>query len=495
MVTNKKQSFLREFLSNDKQYPVLYAIAAGLYPVLFYFTNNYTLINTWTHLAYFAIVFLTIPVIVFLIAHRLSKLPVFSKWQKYVLPFLNVFVFLFLLKVCLYAGIQKKISLGIIIIAGLFALFLYKHIKKIVVIQYILVLIGLYTLIPTVIKQLNYSEEWLKQPDDIEQVVFKKTPNVYLIQPDGYVNFSELKKNPYNIDYSEFESYLNENGFKYYLNFRNNYASTLSSNSATFTMKHHHYNKGTSFSEGVNARNVIVSKNAVLDIFKRNNYKTHLISELPYLLLNRPEMGYDVCNFNYNDIAYVGTGLGERQDILGLLKESIEIEIDRPKFFFIEIFNPGHIHGRKSDSEGIEKERILWGESLDRANDILYKTIDIIKEKDPNALIVLMADHGGFVGMEYTNQIYTKTQDRDIIYSIFSSMLAIHWPDGSAPEFDSSFKTAVNVFRILFAYLGEEERYLSNLQENGSYVVINKDAPKGIYQYIDEEGNITFKRK
>jgi hypothetical protein len=334
----------------------------------------------------------------------------------------------------------------------------------------------------------------MKQPDNIEHVIFKKKPNVYLIQPDGYANISELKGKNYNIENTEFESFLEDESFKYYYNFRSNYASTLSSNSATFTMKHHHYNKGTSFSEAVNARNVLISKNAVLDIFKNNNYRTHFITELPYLLLNRPKMGYDVCNISYDNVAYIGTGLGERQDILEPLKENVKRDVDKPKFFFIEIFNPGHIHGRKSQSEGIEGERKLWGESLSRSNEMLIKIISIIKEDDPNALIVIMSDHGGFVGMEYTNQIYTKTEDRDIIYSIFSSILAIHWPNGEAPEYDSSFKTTVNVFRILFSYLSEDESYLSHLQEDGSYVVIKKEAPKGIYKYIDDEGGITFEK-
>jgi len=40
MAAKKEQNFLGKFLSNNKQYPVVAAIAAGLYPVLFYFTNN-----------------------------------------------------------------------------------------------------------------------------------------------------------------------------------------------------------------------------------------------------------------------------------------------------------------------------------------------------------------------------------------------------------------------------------------------------------------------
>ncbi len=44
---------------------------------------------------------------------------------------------------------------------------------------------------------------------------------------------------------------------------------------------------------------------------------------MPYLMLNRPDFGYDVSNFNYKDVSYIGTGLGERQDILTPLNEYV----------------------------------------------------------------------------------------------------------------------------------------------------------------------------
>ncbi|MCW9036287.1 MULTISPECIES: hypothetical protein [Altibacter] len=494
MATRKKQNFLQKFLSDTREYPALAAVAAGLYPVFFYFTNNYTLINTWGHVGYFTLFFLVVPVIGFWLIHKLSKRFVPIRWQKYILPFLNVFVFLFLLKVCLYAGLQKKMTLGILVIAALFSYFLYKHLKKVIVLQLLLALIATFTLIPTIISQLNYSKEWMEQPDAIEQAIFTKRPNVYLIQPDGYANFSEIDRGYYNLDNSKFETYLLSNGFKNYPNFRSNYPSTLSSNSATFVMKHHYFNRGVSFSEAVNARNVIISNNAVLNIFKQNGYKTHFLAEMPYLLLNRPEIGYDYANFSYKDISYIGTGLGVRQDILEPLTETLQMDPEKPKFFFIEIFNPGHIHGRKADSKGVEGERMLWEESLKNANGMLTKTIDIILDKDPEALVVIMADHGGFVGMEYTNQIYTKTQDRDLIYSIFTSQLSIHWPNNDAPEFDTEIRTPVNLFRYLFSYLADNNTYLNHLQEDESFVIINEGAPKGVYSYIDSEGNIVFKK-
>ncbi len=44
-MVDKKKQLIRDFISNQKQYPIVYAIAAGLYPILFYFSNNFTLVS------------------------------------------------------------------------------------------------------------------------------------------------------------------------------------------------------------------------------------------------------------------------------------------------------------------------------------------------------------------------------------------------------------------------------------------------------------------
>jgi len=425
----------------------------------------------------------------------LSRLKTFEKVRKYLLPFLNIFVFLFLLKVCLYAGLQKKLIVLIFVVSGVFAFFLYKYLRKIIILQLLLAVIGLFSVIPKVYGQLNYSSEWMKQPDDIENAVFVKKPNVYVIQPDGFVNFSELKKGYYNYDISEFENFLLDNNFVNYSDFRSNYASTLASNSATFMMKHHYYNRGTSFSEAINARNVLISSNPTLDLFKKNGYITHFLAQKPYLLLNRPKMGYHKSNLSLDDVGYIGTGLGPQRDMMPHLKQFMEEDTDKPKFFFMEIFNPGHIHNQSTNSLGVEEERKKWLEGLDYACEQLVDFITQIKENDPNALIIIVADHGGFVGMEYSKQIYYKTQDRDKIYSIFSSQLSIHWPEGDSEGYDSSISTSINLFRVLFSYLAEDRTYLDHLQEDGSYVILNKDAPQGIYQYLDDDGKVVFNKR
>lgn len=472
---------------------VIAALAAGLYPIIFYYTNNYSLINSWKHLGFFIAFFLLVPVVSFVVATRLFQIDKLQKWAKYVLSFLNVATFLMFIQLCLYAKMQWHFTVIIIMIAGVFAFFFHYLLKRLITLQFILLGVGLFWLIPTIRTQLNYSSEWMQQPDDIEQVTFKKRPNIYYIQPDGYVNFSEINRGYFNIDNSAFKSFLEENAFTNYPDIRSNYTSTLVSNSASFAMKHHYYNNGFNFTEIANAREIIISKNPVLDIFKSNNYKTHFVAEMPYLLDNFPDMGYDACNFDYNDVSYIAEGYPEK-DVLIPMKKFLEIDTLQSKFFFIEIFKPGHVSSNATETLGAEKERALYISNLKIANGKLVNLINLIKEKDPNGLILLMADHGGFAGYDNMLDIRIKTDDRDKLFAGFSTQLSIKWPDNNPPQFDTKFKTGVNVFRILFSYLSEDEKYLEHLQDDGSYTIIDTGAPKGVYKVINENDEVSFEK-
>ncbi len=487
-----KESFIQRFLKDSKPYPILAGLLAGLYPIFFYATNNYTLVNTIGHVIYFISVFLLVPMIGIAIAYWLGKKIKVGNFLKYIIPFSGTFSFLFLIQIALFGEIKLGVSILVFVVAGIIAYFLWKHYKKIMAFQGVLAIMGLITFIPKPFESYNYDSSWQTSPDDIKEATFVTKPNVYFIQPDGYVNFSEIYGGYYKSDDHSFQEYLAKEAFSFYPNFRSNYASTLTSNSATFMMKHHYYDQGLSL-ETFNARNIIVSDNTVLNVFKHNGYKTHLLTELPYLLQNRPEIGYDYCNFTFDAIEYLGKGLGERVDLIEPLRMNLEEEVNTPKFFFIEIFNPGHINN-SLNSQGAIKERELWLEGVRVANLRLRETIDIIKEKDPKALIIVMADHGGFVGLENTSQMHTKTQERDILYSIFSSNLAIHWPD-EQKHHEKDFKSAVNIFRVLFSYLSADKKYLEHTEDNASYIVIRKGAPKGVYQCIDDAGEITFIKK
>lgn len=494
MEPKRKTNGSSDYLNNLAKNPLFIALGVGLYPLVFYYSRNFGMINSWEQFGYFLFLFLLLPLIFFSLLKWISTKPFASKWGKYALPFFSIFLFLFFLKIILYADIQKKIILGILIISAVSSYFLYKHFQRWIAIQLVLAVIGFIGLVPLIVKYLNYSSAWTQQPDDIESVIFQKTPNIYYMQPDGYVNFSELEKGFYNLDNSVFESYLVENKFKNYPDFRSNYLTTLTSNSATFMMKHHYYNNGKDYSEMLNARKNIISENAVLSVFKNNGYKTHFITEHPYLMVNRPKIGFSYTNFTYHDIPYITTGFNVEREIYPDLERAIASKSEEGNFFFIEFFEPSHVSSTKSASKGKSIERERWLEKREVANTKIIKMVDLIVEKDPDALIMIMADHGGFVGLDYTEEISKQTSDRDVIYSAFGSMLSIRWPNAEVPIMDSNLKSCVNVFRVLFSYLSNDQKYLEHLQEDRSYVILKEDAPKGIYEYIDENGHITSKK-
>ena len=478
------------FFDKATSNPFILGLLAGLYPMVFYYSRNFQMNNSWEQLLFFIGLFLILPIAIFVILKVLSKYSFTLKFKKYLFPFFSVFLFLFFLKLILYSGLQKKMIVGIFVVSAVATYFLHRYLKKWLIIQTVLAAIGLFSLLPILFKNFTYTPEWTGQPDNISEVTFNPRPNIYYIQPDGYVNFSTLKSGDYKVDNSKFESYLEQNNFTNYPDFRSNYISTLTSNSATFMMKHHYYNFGDDLDEMLGARKAIITQNPVLSAFKNNNYKTHFITEKPYLVVNRPKPGYDFINFEYSSIPYISTGLNMHKDVYPDLEKAMDTKSKEGNFFFIEIFDPSHIVSLKSASKGKMEEREKWLDKLTIANQKLEQMIDLIIERDPQALIMIMADHGGFVGLDYTLEVYSKTEDPDIINSAFGSMLSIRWPDNEEPPEAKQLKSSVNVFRILFSYLGSNQKYLEHLQEDKSYIILKSGADPGVYEYVDNEGNI-----
>ncbi|MBZ0328394.1 MAG: hypothetical protein K8F54_12360 [Altibacter sp.] len=366
---------------------------------------------------------------------------------------------------------------------------------KIVLLQLFLAIITMPLLVETILIRSSYSNSWTTQNDTIEEVLFQKKPNVYFIEPDGYSNFSELKKPTYDIDISSFENFLQKRGFSNYPEFRSNYTSTLASNASFFSMKHHYFNNDLKSDEVQNARDIIMYDNPVLRIFKNNGYKNYFVSDSPYLLANRPKTLFDETNFKFWDLSYIDNGIRKnRKDVVSSFKEVFNKQDSEPRFFFIQFIKPWHISGKEGGSKGVDRERELWTERLFEANKILRQIIDEILAKDPQGLIVIMADHGGYVGYNYSDESRTKTSDPNLITTIFSSNLSIHWPDGIAPSFENELDSSVNIFRILFSYLSNNEAYLLHMEDDSSYILLRKGTEEGIYSYIDDSGNLVFKK-
>uniref|UniRef100_UPI00404A6DA7 hypothetical protein n=1 Tax=Gelidibacter sp. TaxID=2018083 RepID=UPI00404A6DA7 len=69
------------FFTNTKDYPILTGFICGLYPLLFYYSNNYFAINSLEHLGFFSLVFIGLPIVIFTVSYYIFGLN--SKFIKY----------------------------------------------------------------------------------------------------------------------------------------------------------------------------------------------------------------------------------------------------------------------------------------------------------------------------------------------------------------------------------------------------------------------------
>ena len=492
---------ISEFLKNDKDSPFLAGFISGFYPFLFYTSNNFSSVNSIKHFLLFSVLFLIVPTVVFgAIFYLFKKNKFLSQFKTH---FLFIFIILNTISLLYYVsflGTQLSLKktilatfLAIACVFGVIALSLKysEGYKKIIVIIMVVSILPFVKLTLNVFEHLK-SDTWMDQPDKIEEVKFLNKPNIYFIQPDGYVSESTMQKPPYNHE-SVIYDWLANKGFKLYDNFRSNYPATLVSNSSVFGMKQHYY-KNMLFPsiEMPNARRIICGDNPVVKIFKQNNYKTNFIVGDEYLQQNNSKSSYDYNNIELEEIPLFSTGDMVKKDVFLGLKALQDKNIASPSFYFIEKLEPHHINIQAVNNM-LKEERDIHIGKVEKANIFLKEIVNYIEKKDHNAIVIILADHGGFVGIENYQEMYGNNNPKHI-NSTFSTLAAIKWNGYLKNDFDEGLKTNVNLFRVLFSVLSENEDYLNHLEDNSSYN-LNYENPfyNSVYKVIDNDGNLRLK--
>jgi len=460
-----------DFLNNSKDYPLLVGFMAGFYPLVFYYSNNYESINSFNHLLFFTFVFLILPTIgTYLFYKIFNFFEILKPYKRHLLFILVIEITSVFLSQVYYLTIKKKLLLGLFIIVCVLSLKAYKYYKKILLFVILLSVIPSFKCLWIVVyKNSINTMEWIKQPDNIESIKFNKKPNIYFIEPDGYAGKEAMEDEPYNYN-SIIYNWLESNSFTLYKNTRSNYPASLASNASMFAMKHHYLeNIPSSPFEMQDSRAIIVGNNPVVNIFKNNNYKTFFIVEDGYFQQSFQKGNYDYYNIKNGEIPFFSNDNNAKKDVYEDLKKYLEKdkEKDVSKFYFVEKLFPHHIH---FDGTGKENERKVYLKRIEITNNWLKKTINLIEKNDPAAIIIIAADHGGWVGIENRNQMFS-TNDKKLLKSIFSNLIAIKWNDKKHFEYDEKLKSNVNIFRILFSYLSEDKTLLQHLEEDNSYTI------------------------
>lgn len=457
------------FLNNQKDYPLLVGFVSGFYPMVFYYSNNFESINSWSHLGFFSFVFLIIPTLgVFFLFKLFGYFSKLKPYRKHLLFILIIEVTAIFMSQVYYLTIKKKMLLLLLIIAIFLSLKLYNSYKKIVVFVLLLSIIPFVKCINIVVyKQFNDTLSWMKQKDNIESVKFVKRPNIYFLEPDGYAGKEAMQEEPYNYNDTIYD-WLESNSFTLYKNTRSNYPASLASNASMFAMKHHYLRKGASSPfEMQDARGIIVGNNPVINIFKNNNYKTFFIVEDGYFQQSFQNVNYDYHNIENYEIPFFSNDNNAKKDVYIDLKKCIESNEDKnkPKFFFVEKLYPHHVD---FDGSSKEKLRSIYLKRIELANIWLRKTIDLIVKNDPTGIIIIASDHGGWVGFENVDELFAA-KDKKLINSIFSNLVAVKWNSETHTDYDRGLQSNVNIFRILFSYLSEDINLLKHLEKDSSF--------------------------
>lgn len=467
--------------------PVLTGVICGSYPLVFYYSNNFSAINTWEHFGFFTLFFVGIPIVVFTVAQFVFKYSeTLSRYKSHILFVLIIMVVATLMSQAMYLTIKKKMLLGLLIISVLAAWKLHGHYKKLLI---IILLMGILPFLNCVLHSIEHNRkmEWTQQPDSIVEAQFKTTPNIYMIQPDGYVSQTVMENKPYNFN-NPFYGWLENNGFKVYNNFRSNYPASLTSNSSMFSMKQHQFGKVLFPSIDMpNARDLIAGNSAVIETFKNNGYTNFFIVQDEYFQQNRPYPAYDYYNIDPDEIPYFSNDNNVKKVVFDDLKAAMDtVKTHGPKFFFVERLLPHHIHFAASK----EEERNTYIEKIKEVNNWLENTVNYITEKDPTSIIILLADHGGWVGLGSYPEMFSTT-DPNQIHSIYSVLSAIKWNGNLKEGMDENLQSNVNFFRILFANLSENPEYLKYLEDDSSYILQNGTFSKSVRKAIDDRGTVT----
>lgn len=472
------------YLNSDRHLWWTVTIIPGIYSILYLYTNNFTLVNSWYQLLMCFLAFVLLPVAEILILDA-----VFKKWLPNWRPHLYwtylIINFAIILSLTIYLGWRWKALILISFLAIVSSFFLGKHYKKGVLLIGLMTVSAAFQFTYFYVERVLNHKTWV-QKTDFEEFKFQKKPNIYVIQPDGFVGKMASNNKYYDLDLEDFYRSLDSLGFTTNADYRSNYPSTLSSNTTLFTGQHHYFENGNMENELLGAREIITGQNPVLNTMKKNGYKTHLILQHAYLIMNFPDIAYDYVNISKSEISAPIPDYHVDKDFMADFEATLFKQDDSPQFYFVEILEPGHIPNyTKAGQE--QQEANTYKKDLYRTAQKLKKLAALINAKDPEGIILILADHGGFVGLSKTMDAYKNlTNDTAIKESIYSALLAIKAPK-DFDAYQENIKSSVGVFPNLFAYLAGKSIPKDSLDDS-SYIFIKKGENRGVYKYFNSNG-------
>ena len=350
------------------------------------------------------------------------------------------------------------------------------------------------------------------------EVRFSRKPNVYYIVPDGYPN-AEALKTIFNLDATDFLGRLELSGFTIYPSTFSNYADTMSSMSSLLGTDHHYYRGSVGNLEFLDARKFIVSaEHPVGKSFRNNGYQIHYIHQDGFLfssgcfvdscwpmpfwgndefmdLLVSPRLRSKFLPARVPEPITATGGVPKDEQTRSELfiqraLEHIDSMSERhiPHFTYVHLDLPGHSFPGPQTREQLASFRKDYGKDIQRANAEILSIVSHILTRDPNALIIVNADHGAW---GYGNVLYLEKEllldKADYLKGLdhLGALLAIRWPD-AAHGYDQGLRTNVNLFSHIVSYLSESKDVLATKVPDDGFVWMKVEGQKRVWQVMND---------
>jgi len=333
--------------------------------------------------------------------------------------------------------------------------------------------------------QISSFSEFVKIPIIQSDVVDK--PDVYLLVLDAYSGDITLERD-YNFDNSKYKNELRDRGFVVQDYTYSNYPNTNLSMPSIMNMV---YLDSIAERLGGDSRDVtgmreIRNENNAMKIFKENDYNIitffaganaaaskELIDERlcgSFLDLS-PELQrafvYMYFPLSYTRALFFDNYQYDRLECTFSTVLNFDKKDDNPLYMHIHILLPHPPFVFNSDGERVEHKytkdifdaslRDAYLEQTIFANKITIEMIDSIQQRDDSAVIIVMSDHGGRLGVNWDNPTEMD------YYRALNNISAFYFPghEGDIPEKIAS----VNTYRVLFnTYFNTDYEILEDRQ-------------------------------
>lgn len=333
-----------------------------------------------------------------------------------------------------------------------------------------------------VVERIDNSDE------PIEQIKIANKRNVVFLLMDSWASMEAMEL--LGIDESAWYRELRDSGFTLYPSFFTGAQPTVFAMPSFLHMGMFYRDRNIYWSSRDVRTKMIAGQAKVYDIFRNNGYENRIIHLFNYLTgweckeaVCFPELpmwqktldGFlqiadrvlleNRYNWAFNPTLTSASEWDAFKDYS--LQSLLTLNSNRPSFTYIhDTALPGHANISQPTCD-LDVEIANYQSRLGRAKGYLREALQRIRNADPDALVIIAADHGPFLARSCSAD--TEHVYREHLLERQGAFLAIHWGDGYDGRYDASIRSSQNLFRYVISHLSGNEILLQQRKPDSAW--------------------------